>query len=83
VLWFDDYHVVPKIRELKNMIMEEAHLSMLSIHPRSSKMYHDLRPRFWWTKMKKEIVVYVARSDTCCRVKAIHMKPTGMLSVLD
>jgi hypothetical protein len=37
-------------------------------------------------KMKKEIAAYVARCDTCCRVKTIHMKPIGLLqplSVLD
>jgi hypothetical protein len=59
--------------------MDEAHLSKLSIHPRSSKMYQELRPRYWWTKMKKEIVAYVARCDTCCRVKAIHLKPADLL----
>jgi hypothetical protein len=82
VLWFDDRLVVPNIRELKNMIMDKAHLSKLSIHPRSSKIYHDLRPWFWWTKMKKEIAAYIARCDTCCRVKAIHMKPAGMVQPL-
>jgi len=62
--------------------MDEAHLSKLSIHPGSSKMYQDLRSHFWWTKMKKEIAAYVARCDTCCRVKAIHMKPAGLLQPL-
>jgi 6-phosphogluconolactonase/glucosamine-6-phosphate isomerase/deaminase len=79
VLWFDDRLVVPKDGELKNKLMDEAHLSKLSIHPRSSKMYQELRPRFLWTKMKKEIAAYVARCDTCCRIKAIHMRPVGLL----
>jgi hypothetical protein len=82
VLWFDDRFVVPKDRELKNKLMDEAHLSKLSIHPGSSKMYQELKPRYWWTKMKKEIAAYVARCDTCCRVKAIHMKPAGLLQPL-
>jgi hypothetical protein len=82
VLWFDDRLVIPKDRELKNKLMDEAHLSKLSIHLRSSKMYQELRPRYWWTKIKKEIAVYVARCDTYCRVKAIHMKPTGLLQPL-
>jgi hypothetical protein len=82
VLWFDDRLVVPKDRELKNKLMDEAHLSKLSIHLGSSKMYQELRPRYWWTKMKKEIAAYVARCDTCCRVKALHMKPTGLLQPL-
>jgi hypothetical protein len=68
VLWFDDRLVVPKDRELKIQLMDKAHLSKLSIHPRTSKMYQELRPRYWWTNMKKAIVAYVARCDTCCRV---------------
>ena len=29
--------------------------------------------------MKKEITTYVARCDNCSRVKAIHLKSTGLL----
>jgi hypothetical protein len=82
VLWFKDHLGVPKDTELKKKLMDEAHLSKLSIHPESSKMYQVLRPRYWWTKMKKEIATYVARCDTCCRVKALHMKPAGLLQPL-
>jgi len=82
VLWFDDRLVVPKDHDLRNKILDEAHSSKLSIHLGSRKMYHDLEPRFWWTKMKKEIAAYVARCDTCCRVKAIHLKPAGLLQPL-
>ena len=32
--------------------------------------------------MKKEIAAYVARCDTCCRVKAVHLKPAGSLQPL-
>jgi hypothetical protein len=55
ILWFNDRLVVPKDKKLKNQIMAEAHSSKLSIHPRSSKIYQDLKPYHWWTKMKKEI----------------------------
>ena len=79
VLLFKDRLVVPKDRELRNQILDEAHSSKLSIHPGSSKMYQDLKTQFWWTKMKKDIATYVARCDTCCRVKAIHLKPAGLL----
>jgi hypothetical protein len=47
VLWFDDRLVVPKDQELKNKLMDEAHHSKLSIHPKSSKMYQELRPHYW------------------------------------
>jgi hypothetical protein len=72
---------VPKDKELRNQIMVEAYSSKLSIHPSSSKMYQDLKPYFWWTKMKKEIATYVARCDNYCRVKTIHIKP-GLLQPL-
>jgi len=44
-------------------------------------MYQDLKPLFWWTKMKKEIAAFVARCDNCCCVKAVHMK-AGLLQPL-
>jgi len=81
ILWFKDRLVVPKNRELPNQILSEAHSSKLSIHPGSSKMYQDLKPLFWWTKMKKEIAAFVACCDNCCRVKAVHMK-AGLLQPL-
>jgi hypothetical protein len=82
ILWFKDRLMVPKDRELRNQILSEAHSSKLSIHPSSSKMYQDLKPLCWWTKMKKEIAAYVARCDNYCRVKAIHMKPARLLQPL-
>jgi hypothetical protein len=45
-------------------------------------MYQDLKQQFWWTKMKIEIAKYVARCDTCCKVKAVHLKSAGMLQPL-
>jgi hypothetical protein len=73
---------VPKDKELRNQILDEAHSSKLSIYLSSSNMYQDLKTCFWWTKMKKEIAAYVARCDTCCRVKAVHLKPVGLLQPL-
>jgi hypothetical protein len=32
--------------------------------------------------MKKEIATYVARCDTCSRVKVVHLKPTRLLQCL-
>jgi hypothetical protein len=37
---------------------------------------------FWWAKMQIEIAHYVARRDTCKRVKAIYMKTVGPLQSL-
>jgi hypothetical protein len=45
-LWFKDRLVVPKKEALKRKILDEAHTSRYSIHPGSTKMYHDLRQQF-------------------------------------
>jgi hypothetical protein len=77
VLWFKDRIVVPMVVELRQQILDEAHLNRYSIHPGSTKMYQDLKQYYRWTEMKIEIARYVAKCDTCQRVKAVHMKTTG------
>jgi hypothetical protein len=81
-LWFKEWLVVPKRETLKKKILDEAHASRYSIHPGSTKMYHDLRQQFWWTRMKHEIACYVSECDTCRKVKADYMKPGGLLQPL-
>jgi hypothetical protein len=43
MLWFKERLVVPKRETLKKKILDEAHASRYSIHPGSTKMYHELR----------------------------------------
>jgi hypothetical protein len=81
-LWFNDHLVVPKNHGLHKKIFDEAHTSKYSIHPGSTKMYHDLKAQFWWTRMKCETARYVAECDTCRRIKADHMRPAGLLQPL-
>jgi hypothetical protein len=86
VLWFKDRLVVPKKAILKKKILNIAHTSRYSIHPGSTKMYHELRQQFWWTRMKHETSRYVSKCDTCRKVKSDYMKPGGLLqplSILD
>jgi hypothetical protein len=42
-LWFKERLVVPKKEALKKKILDEAHMLRYSIHPGSTKIYHDLR----------------------------------------
>jgi hypothetical protein len=45
-LWFKNRLVVSRKEALKRKILDEAHTSRYSIHPNSTKMYHDLNELF-------------------------------------
>jgi hypothetical protein len=65
VVWFKDRSCVPYIKSIRELILKEAHETAYSIHPGSEKMYQDLKKRFWWYEMKREITEYVAICDNC------------------
>jgi hypothetical protein len=73
-LWFKERLLVPRKEALKKKILDEAHTSRYSIHPRSTKMYHDLMQQFWWIRMKNEAARYIFECDTCWKFKADYMK---------
>jgi hypothetical protein len=81
-LWFKERLVVPRREALKKKILDEAHTSRYSIHPGSTKVYHDLRRQFWWTRIKRETARYVSKCDTCWKIKADYMKLGGLLQLL-
>jgi hypothetical protein len=45
-------------------------------------MYMDLKQKYWWIGMKGDIADFVARRDTCRRIKAEHQRPAGLLQPL-
>ena len=70
---------VPNVDGLRNWILEEDHGSRYSIHPGSTKMYHDLREVFWWEDLKNDIAEFVAKCPNCQQVKAEHQNSGGLL----
>jgi hypothetical protein len=82
VVWFKDRLCVPNVQSIRELILKEAHESAYSIHLGSEKMYRDLKKKFWWYGMKREITEHVAICDSCQRIKAEHHKPAGLLQSL-
>jgi hypothetical protein len=82
-LWFKDQLVVPKDHGLQKKIFDEAHTSKYFIHPGGTKMYHDLKAQFWWTRMKHKTAHYVAECKMCRRVKTDHLRLDGLLQPLN
>ena len=70
---------VPRVDDLINIILTEAHSSGYSIHPGATKMYRDLKQHFWWSRMKRNIVYFIAKCPNCQQVKFEHQRPGGTL----
>jgi hypothetical protein len=81
-LWYKKRLCVPKVKEIKELILREAHDSACSIHLGSTKMYHDVKSRYWWYGLKRAIAEYVSLCDNCQRVKAERQRPAGLLQPL-
>jgi hypothetical protein len=78
-LWYKKRLYVPEIKEIRELILHEAHDSAYSIHPGNTKMYHDLKSRYWWYGMRRAIAKYVALCHNCQVVKVEHQRPARLL----
>ncbi|GJT72829.1 putative reverse transcriptase domain-containing protein [Tanacetum coccineum] len=59
--------------------MDESCKSKYYVYPGTDKMYYDLRDRYWWPGMKKDITEYASKCLTCLKVNAEHQRPSGLL----
>jgi hypothetical protein len=82
-VWLKDRICVPQDQGIRAEILDEAHNSKYAIHPGCTKMYQDLKDRFWWNDMRTDIAEFVAKCDICRRIKAEHQRPAGLLKPLD
>ncbi|XP_070002629.1 uncharacterized protein [Nicotiana sylvestris] len=83
VLQMQGWLCVSNVDGLCEFILQEPQSLWYSIHPGVAKMYQDLRQYYWWRKMKKDIVDYVAWCLNCQQVKYKHQRPGGLLQRLD
>ncbi|GJY56292.1 putative reverse transcriptase domain-containing protein, partial [Tanacetum coccineum] len=56
-MYYLDRIWVPLKGDVRTLIIDETHKSKYSVHPGADKMYYDLRDRYWWPGMKKDIAV--------------------------
>ena len=45
-------------------------------------MYQNLKQKYWWKGMKRDVTEYVSKCLACQQVKAEHQVPTGLLNPL-
>ncbi|KAL4324432.1 hypothetical protein GQ457_11G024800 [Hibiscus cannabinus] len=83
VLCFRGRYCLPRQSELKRVILREAHDSPYSMHWGAEKMYKNLRERYWWKGLKRDVVRFVSHCLTCQKVKAEHQHPQGLLQHIE
>nr|GEU74354.1 reverse transcriptase domain-containing protein [Tanacetum cinerariifolium] len=57
-LYYLDRIWVPLKGDVRTLRMDDAHKSKYSIHPGADKMCYNLRDRYWWPGMKKDIAFF-------------------------
>ncbi|XP_058002245.1 uncharacterized protein LOC131179418 [Hevea brasiliensis] len=53
------------VDNLRVKIMQEEHCTTYNVHPGSTKMYHDVKDRYWWNSMKRDIADFMSKCLTC------------------
>ena len=79
ILRINERVCAPRVDDLIHTILTEAHSSRYSIHHGATKMYRDLKQHFWWRRMKRDIVYFVAQCPNCQQVKYEHQRAGGTL----
>jgi hypothetical protein len=64
-VWFKNKICVPEIDSLRVAILKEAHDSDYSIHPGNTKMYQDLKQKYWWYGLKRDVAAHEDMCDVC------------------
>jgi hypothetical protein len=78
-VWIKDQICVPEMESLRETILKKAHDSDYSIHPGSTKMYQNLKQKYWWHELKRDVVAHVAMCEVCQRVKVEHQRQARLL----
>nr|GEY25964.1 putative reverse transcriptase domain-containing protein [Tanacetum cinerariifolium] len=70
------------VSSIKDMILvaqKEVVDEFAGLRRGADKMYYDLRDRYWWPGINKDIAEYVSKCLTYLKVKAEHQRPSGLL----
>ena len=59
-LMYESRVCVPEDPDLRKEILKEVHCAPDAMHPGSTKMYHTLKPSYWWSGMKRDVADYVS-----------------------
>nr|GEW60760.1 reverse transcriptase domain-containing protein [Tanacetum cinerariifolium] len=72
-LYYLDGIWVPLNDDVRTLIMDEAYKSKYSVHSGVNNMYYDLKDRYWWSRMKKDIAVKCCSPIMWAEVEEGHL----------
>jgi hypothetical protein len=79
ILMYKGKVYVPNSNELKNAMPREMHNVSYARNPRYQKIITVVRSQYFWPRIKKEVVNYIAKCLDCQKVKNGHRHPSSML----
>jgi len=65
------------------LLVQREKTLILKPRPSSLNLYTDLKKKFWWRHMKREITELVPRCLVCQKVKSEHRRPQGLVQPLN
>ena len=77
-LYYKERLVIAEIPDLRESILIETHESKFIVHFGSTKMYQDLKMKYWWEGMKRDVASFVAKCIVCHQVKVEHQRPSSL-----
>jgi hypothetical protein len=79
---YNNMMCIPNSTKPKNLIINEFHMGPYVGHPDYQKMITMERQLYYWPRMKKDIVEYIARFLECQKVKFELKNPMGFLQLV-
>lgn len=74
---------VAHVDRMEERILTKSHESMYTVHPGSTKMYHNLKEIYWWNNIKRDVTNFVAKCIVCQQVKVEHLRLGGIFHELE
>ena len=67
---------------VRTQVLQWGHSSLLACHPGIARTLSNLKQRFWWPTMSRDVKGFVAACDTCARSKTSNQPAAGLLRPL-
>lgn len=82
IIYYHDKIFVPSVASIINIILTEAHDSIVGGHVGMNKTLELIKRKYYWPKMYQHVSLYVSSCDKCQSNKSSNQSPIGLLQSL-